>query len=160
YVEGAAKKDAAVGTPLHWAAAAGNPALVKLLLDHGANANARVPVQTMNTPMGPVKLGGETALQLAAGGASTECVELLLAHGARIAAVDARDANPLLSAVRQGRARSVELLIAAGAPVNPSRTSAIPLHVAAYYGHTEVARILLDHHADVRARDKNGSTAL
>src|SRR5205807_1549839 len=36
----------------------------------------------------------------------------------------------------------------------------IPLHDAAWFGHTDVVKLLLDHKADIDARDKDGQTPL
>ncbi|KAH9012827.1 ankyrin repeat-containing domain protein [Lactarius deliciosus] len=35
-----------------------------------------------------------------------------------------------------------------------------PLHYAAYYGHLEVVRLLLEHNAEVNSQDDNGYTPL
>jgi len=58
-------------TPLHSAASARNPEIVKKLLEHGAHPNAR-------------QNGGWTALQSAAMHGDQDIVKLLIKHGARI----------------------------------------------------------------------------
>jgi ankyrin repeat protein len=36
----------------------------------------------------------------------------------------------------------------------------MPLHIACGYGHAEVSLVLLDHGAEIDAKDKNGGTPL
>lgn len=54
------------------------------------------------------------------------------------------------------------MLIGKGALVNSreSRNGATPLMVAAFEGHEDVVRILLEAGADVNAKDAEGNTAL
>lgn len=70
------------GTGLIWAAAKGDPATVRWLLDHGADVNRRA------TFGGPGHGQGVTALHLAAGGGHLDTVRLLLERGADTGAED------------------------------------------------------------------------
>ena len=67
-------------TPLHWATFHGNPEIVKLLLEHGADATAKsddgVPVMH------------------SAGGKDGEVIRLLLEYGADIGAVNGEGRAP------------------------------------------------------------------
>jgi ankyrin repeat protein len=53
----------------------------------------------------------------------------------------------------------VEMLLAAGEPVNPERESLTPLHSAVAVNFTSAVRLLLRHGADAGARDPFGATA-
>ena len=69
FTEGSDSKDRDGRTPLMFAAAGGLSDTVKLLLDNGADVNARTEV-------------GGTALIYAAAMGQLECVKLLIEHGA------------------------------------------------------------------------------
>jgi ankyrin repeat protein len=84
-------------TPLHYATLANNRGVVKALLDHGANANAKDNEV------------GDTPLILAAGKGYKEVVELLLAHGADVNAAD-NIGTPLAWAMRTDHADVADLL--------------------------------------------------
>jgi ankyrin len=158
-------------TTLMTAARSGNAALVKLLLVRGAQVNARERTQ------------GQTALMWAAAERHPQVVRVLVEGGADVHArteVRPRRVNsevggfdgktafdiekggytPLLFAVQQGVAESVEILLAAGASANelsPEGMSA--LVVAAHSGHAAVGAILLARGADPNTSG-GGYTAL
>ena len=76
---------------------------------------------------------------------------LLLASGQSLAV----DTNQLRGAVQNGLTDMVRQLIALGADVNASSDDGMtPLHWAAYYGHADVALVLIHSGANVNARDK------
>ena len=69
--------------------------------------------------------------------------------------------TPLLFAAREGRVDAAKVLLAAGADVSivdPDRHT--PLILALINGHFDVADLLIDHGADVNMHDKVGQTAL
>jgi ankyrin repeat protein len=70
--------------------------------------------------------------------------------------------EPLLfAAVRGGSTDAVEYLLSHGAQLDArGRSEQTPLQVAAYIGHSGVAKVLLDHGAIVDARGRWGETAL
>jgi ankyrin repeat protein len=87
-------------TPLHGALAkAGRPYyryVVRLLLEHGADPNARtVPGKETGAFMRDVRTKGETPLHRAAAYTDEATIELLLAHGADRQARDAHGDSPL-----------------------------------------------------------------
>lgn len=104
-------------TPLMWASAKGQEPAARVLLDSGANANARNEV-------------GITALWEAA---------------------------------RTGRLAIVKELVARHADVNarviPRVGGDTPLMCAADFGHADVAKFLVQHGADPRAKNAKGQTA-
>ena len=87
---------------LRTAAREGNTGTVELLLDRGANIEAK-------------DRWGQTPLLLAAWRGNTETVELLLDRGANIEAKDIRGLTPLLLAAKEGNTETVELLLDRGA---------------------------------------------
>lgn len=124
-------------TALIAAAERGHLAVVRLLLKHGADVNAR-------------NNSHDTGLRLAARGGHTEIVRLLLESGA-----DVNARNPLISAAFNGHVEIARLLISHKAQLNPVTSSGqTPLHWAATLGHVELVRLLIRHNADVNARTK------
>jgi len=129
--------DAEGMVPLHFAAAAGRRAAASLLLDAGAQVDARAaPSQT-------------TPLILAAGGGHVHCVELFLTRNADITAGDAVRQTALIAAARGGHGRVVRALLAARA--DPAAVDAVnlrtALHWASCYGHGPVVEALLQANA-------------
>ena len=107
-------------TALHWAARAGALQCLALLLENGAEANARNKAR-------------RTALHLAAEGAMShhgagpdnprqeEAIRLLAKYGADLNAQDGKGRTPLHRATYEGRVAAAEALLAAGA--DPSITN-------------------------------------
>ncbi len=89
-------------TPLHAAAAGAKFEMVKLLLDHGADANAR-------------QHGGWTALHSAAQTGNRAMGETLLAHGADVKARADNNQSPLDLALVHGYGEMATLLEGLGA---------------------------------------------
>jgi uncharacterized protein len=138
------------GTPvLMMAARTGNVDVVKSLLAHGADANAKESTR------------GQTALMWAVAEKHPDVERLLIDHGADIHAHSSSGFTPLLFAAQQGDVDSARMLLAAGANVNdaaPEDGSA--LIVATHSGHEALALFLLEKGADPNATDAYGITAL
>ncbi|HJT88058.1 MAG TPA: ankyrin repeat domain-containing protein [Bryobacteraceae bacterium] len=121
---------------------------VERLLKQGMNANLR---DAEGTPV----------LMNAVLFANANCVRLLLEHGANPNTADAAGATPLMWAIPD--LAKVKLLVAAGADVNARSTNLrrTPLLIAAGYPESmPVLQFLLDHGADVHAKDRAGVHAL
>ncbi|KAJ6514666.1 hypothetical protein DFH09DRAFT_1431650 [Mycena vulgaris] len=156
-----------IGNPLQVTSLYGGTEIVRLLLENGADVNAKggvhggaLRVASRLGPIGTVHLlleygadvnameGG--ALQAAAECGQTEIVRLLLDHGA--------ETNPrgsygraLQFASWHGHPEIVCLLLQSGADVNAMDGTA--LEAASQHGRTEIVRLLLESDADVNAND-------
>jgi len=140
----------------------------QLLLDHGANVNAKE------------NWGGQTALMWAAAQRQPEMVRLLIEHGADVNArgknhdwprwvtseprnkpLDYGGYTPLLYAAREGCKACAEALLDGGADINLTDLWAeTPLIMATLNMHYDTAALLIERGADVRRFDWWGRTAL
>lgn len=142
----------AEGTPLHRAAAGGDPSVVALLLEAGADPHARD--------------GGEaTPLHRAAASGSSGNVALLLAAGAALEARDSRQETPLLRALDRWLYDSltVATLLDAGADVKARTDNGeTPLSRAAsaWVRDPGIVRRLLERGADPNAPGMGGQRPL
>ncbi|KAH9844884.1 Ankyrin repeat and protein kinase domain-containing protein [Teratosphaeria destructans] len=85
-------------TPLHTAAGKGSAKIVQVLLQHGADCNAR-------------GVEGKTPLAHAVIGDHESAADILLSHGAQVLAVDDQQRSALHLAVTHGRERILRILI-------------------------------------------------
>lgn len=97
-------KDSLGYTPLHWASLDGNVAVAKLLIDRGANVNAR-------------SASAYTPLHNAARGGHREIIKLLLSKGASIDARSRSGSTPLKVAISLGNREAADLLASCGAKI-------------------------------------------
>ena len=108
-------------TALMWAAAQKQPAMVALLLEHGADPDAQSTPNnwerqvTAEPRMKVLPPGGLTPLLYAAREGCSECVRLLIEGGADINKADPDAVTPLLMATLNANWDSAKLLIEAGA---------------------------------------------
>jgi ankyrin repeat protein len=175
-------------TPLMHAAAFGSLDTLRLLLDAGANVNAKSyagATALMWAASQPDKVrllvergadvnlaseAGRTALQLAAmSGGSSDTVRLLLSKGANAKAVDKLGQTVLQAAVQGTDFGSITQIVEAGVDVNAADMAAgfSPLILASALGNTNAARLLLGKGARVNTVSsppgvtvKNGTIAL
>ena len=117
-------------TALHMAAFAGNVANTQLLIDKGADVNARAKSRFLNTPLQTALLTGQY-----------ETAKLLLEHGADSLVRQSKGFTPMHEAALLGRADLIELLLAHGAEINSMADN----------GHTPMAEALRGHHEDTAA---------
>ena len=156
------EKGAPVGESLHLAAAQGKEDIVRLLLDHGANIDARwcqgtaleVAVTSHQLSEKVVKLlldrGAHVgkALHQSAHLSRTKIARLLLRHGVDVD-TQTSEGTVLEVAARQGKRKLVPLLLRKGARVGNA------LQIARDHGKQRVVQLLLEHGAEV---DVNGPT--
>jgi ankyrin repeat protein len=110
---------------------------------------------------------GFQALHLAAFFGHADTADLLLERGADAASLSRHEfvkVTPLHSAVAAEGAedlRTVEVLLARGAPVNaPAEGGGTPLHSAAFNGNVPIVKSLLAHGANPHAAKDDGKTPL
>ncbi|TPP66477.1 Poly (ADP-ribose) polymerase [Fasciola gigantica] len=126
----------------------GDVALVKKLLNSGISVNITDTSGRKSTP-----------LHFAAGYGRREVVELLLEHGADVAARDDGGLVPLHNACSFGHLEVVHIMLAAGSDPNARDCwNYTPLHEAAIKGKVEVCILLLQAKADPQARNLDGKT--
>lgn len=108
-------------TPLHWAARAGAMGCSTMLLEQGAEVDARNKAQRV-----PLHLAAEAVHD-----AQTDVVRLLAKYGADLNAQDKKGRTPLHRATYEGRAKAAEALLAAGAdPKLPNKSGKTALEIA------------------------------
>lgn len=120
-------------TPLMWAAAFGEKAVVDFLLEKGADPKT-------------IARERESALTLASSGGYVDIVESLLRHGVDINTYDWNGGTPLLYAVRGNHIKCVEALLAKGADMTIESDSGYsPMALAVALGHKKIQKVLEDH---------------
>eukprot|EP00854_Cymbomonas_tetramitiformis_P014662 gene14662-17323_t len=142
-------------TALLLAASGGHLAVVTELLARGAE----VDLDDRHAPEG-CHVDGRTPLIAAAFVGSLSVVQALLAQGANLEACDTTGATALRMAAGSGRLTVVAELLRQGGSMVPSDDGATPLHAASCNGHFSVAKLLLDHQAEINAQKCDRSTAL
>src|SRR5258706_1390537 len=139
-------RDRAGTTPLHHAAGFGNLATMRVLLAHGADANAGN--KRKSTPL-------FWSLQ------DEAKVRLLLEHGASVSARAVDGRTPVYQAASMKNAVPVlRLLLDQGGDPNARTLIGMTPLMAASLGNLEAMRLLIGRKADVNARNAAGSTAL
>src|ERR1700722_14527856 len=156
-------------TALSQACTNGNPAMVEELLKAGADANS-------------FQAEGQSALMTAAKAGNVGAVKALLEHGAEVNAKESwRGQTALMWASAENHPAVVQVLVEHGADVNAvssvfdfsgmkPKPGDVPMHFprggftallfATRGGFTDSAKILLDHGADIKAADPDGTSAL
>jgi uncharacterized protein len=150
--------------------------LMKVLLAHGANPNARLKTPTTqraHTPGEPTLNEGSTPLMRAAKNGDSAAIRLLLANGAEIDARQKNGTTALMFAAGLGYGtgtfandyatpvellESVKVLVAAGADVNAiSEAGQTPLHFGAQAS-DDIVKFLAASGANLDVKDKQGRT--
>jgi uncharacterized protein len=136
---------------LHLAVGVGHKDVVKLLLDHSAEVDAK-------------NNEGVTPLYLAAVEGHKDVVKLLLDHGAEVDAKNNEGVTPLYLAAVEGHKDVVKLLLDHGAEVDAKNTegkSALSrASSGGEEGHLDVVKLLFERGACVNAQNNYGETAL
>src|SRR2546427_1296627 len=159
-------------------------AIIEQLLAAGANPNPQLklapPFRNIGNDRGLDGLLtiGTTPLLRAAKALDAPAIKILLEKGANLSLSNTRGVTPVMAAAGVGstdadtrgfyisddvQRRSIEsltLLLAAGADVNAKEGTRglTPLHEAARWGWNDVVRFLVDHGADLDAKDSRGMT--
>src|SRR5579885_1046487 len=141
------RRDRRGATLLMHAAAFGSPEAMKLLLDAGADVNAKSQLE---------------ATALIWGAADPAKVRLLVDRGADVNARSKLGRTPLMSAAAiAGASETVRLLLAKGADPQAKDTHGnSALLTAADAGDPETVRLLLEKGLDANSADEGGNTAL
>ena len=92
-------------TPVMWAATAGSPEVMAVLLTFNGNVNAKANDLS-------------TALHIAALGGHSEIVQMLLEKDALVHALDEDGVTPLMDAAKGGHVEIISLLVKAGGDIN------------------------------------------
>ncbi|KAJ6591131.1 ankyrin repeat-containing domain protein [Mycena vulgaris] len=159
------------GTALQVAAASGREAVVRLLIESGADVNAEGnvgPALQAASAMGHysaakllIEHGADvnptmpwyscqSPLYAASLNGQERVVQLLLESGADINATGGKFGGALQAASSQGNESMVRLLIEKGANVN-GKVRTTPLYTAVKYGHVAIVRLLIEKGAKVNA---------
>jgi ankyrin repeat protein len=170
------------GSPLHAASYRGHVDSVRLLLDHGANVNARSE-EKMRSPLLSAYYGSHLEvmrlllergadanathssttriLHYAAVRGKIDVLRLLLQHNADVnAKAKPKGVTPLYNASVRGQVNAVQFLLDHGADVDVRTVDFYtPLCAASDRGHLETVRVLLRHGANVQMRDVRYRTA-
>lgn len=152
------KRGGASYPPLHLAAWSGRTEIGEVLLQNGADVNAK-------RPYGALLTHSYTALHVAAHKGHKEFVDLLLKYGADVNARNTEveayrgdnwSMTPMHSAVLGGNIRLVMALIEKHAKVDePNYHDLRPLYYAAWNGNAEIVSLLLKHGADINAKGRD-----
>jgi ankyrin repeat protein len=172
--------DAGGSTPLHHAAGFADVQTMTVLLDKGADVNARnrrgsTPLHWAIHDEAKVRLllgrganvnarnvEGHTPVFLAASlGNGTSILQLLLDRGGDATIAAANGQTPLMRAAARGDVTSLRLLLATKMDVNTKNGAGeTALMFAATSGSADAVRFLLENGADARVRSKRNETAL
>lgn len=163
-------------TALMWAAAQRHPAVVRLLLEHGADPNARSRIRrevisrrlqadlrygersrSLGSDAEETDVGGFTPLLFAARVGDLESAGLLLAAGADVNDTGPDGASALVVATHSGHGALARFLLDRGASPNAAIVGYTALHAAVLQGDLEVVEALLDHGASPNAQITQGT---
>ena len=135
-------------TPLHAAALANARQTAEVLLQNGADINAKDDE-------------GATSLHFAALANARQTAEVLLQNGADINAKDDEGATSLHFAALANARQTAEVLLQNGADINAKAEGGVtPLDYAALANAWQTAEVLLQNGAEVNAKNDNGVTSL
>lgn len=133
---------------LHSAAAGGHEAVVKLLVDRGANIHH-------------VTTQGWNVIHFAAWAGVLPILQFIVQRGVFVQAMTEQSWTALHCAAFRGRAPTIEMLANLGVPVDAfTKQRKTALHLAASEGHEDAVRTLVARGANLETRNSRGQTAL
>ena len=153
-------------TALMWAVAQEHPAVVRVLLEHGADIHARTMIwdQLENTagntnPVGNFRMshGGSTPLLFAARNGDVETAKVLVDAGAHVNATAPSGRSALVTAAHSGHGALGVYLLEEGADPNVSDAGYTALHGAVLRSQVDLVKALLKHGADPNAILEQGT---
>jgi ankyrin repeat protein len=150
--------DPRIGTPVLWAVYAGDPAILQMLLKHGADPNGPLNADGRKSLAGYFQ--GTTPLMLAAAGESAETLELLLQAGAAVDAADRTGRTAVDIAMKNGRLDFAQRLQRHGAKQASAAGYSAALLPAAEQGDLDRVGDCLAHGADPNVRGERSVTPL
>ncbi|KAL8908188.1 MAG: hypothetical protein Q9171_005541 [Xanthocarpia ochracea] len=135
-------------TALHEAVFHGHIDMVKLLVARGAHIESET--RHSMTPLH----------RAASRGGNISLVMFLLWKGARIEARDEDRKTPLYHAVTTGNLDIVRYFLENGARTSTRPRDSLPIHAATEGEYSDILELLLEHGADIAAKNDKGDTAL
>ena len=155
-LETKAKHEGHFVTPLIIAAHYGEVNSVKILLEYGADIEARGTLKT-----GYEVIEGCTPLWAAADAGRLGVVRLLIERNADVDGKTSTDSTPLRVAAHEGHLAVVRCLVESGADVNArTQYKGTPIMAACDYGHLNIITYLINKGAFVDLQSTGGDTAL
>jgi ankyrin repeat protein len=89
----------------------------------------------------------------------TECLSLLINHGAQLDEANNEGITPAYTACCNGHTECLSLLINHGAQLNKaSNTGHTPAYMACQNGHVKILHLLIQHGADLSLADRHGTS--
>lgn len=145
------------GTPLHFAVKKGKPEMIKLLIEKGADVNAKD--EQGDTPLFAAVCSYSEKIK------PLELMKILLDNGADIHARNNKGMTPLIYSVRFISSRDegdeIRFLISRGAEVNVKDNDGMtPLHYAVLNNNEKVVQLFISKGADISAKTKKGNTPM
>ena len=136
-------------TALHWAVQEGPPDVVQVLIDAGADMEAK-------------DNRGRSALLRASIAGKIAAVKMLVEAGAGVRFTDTKGATCFTLAANFGHTETVRYLVGLkDVDVNHSQNNGrTALHHVIHEGHRDVMQVLIDAGADIEAKDKKGFSPL
>ncbi|KAJ5586737.1 uncharacterized protein N7459_002502 [Penicillium hispanicum] len=137
-------------TPLYIAAMRRHMAVVKLLLEEGAQVDSKSHVPRLRVPRPRVwEHICDTPLASATRCGYLDVMQILLEHGANPNQMDRHEVTPFTLAMREGSPESIRLLLSHGADFGNTLCLGRAPITWASYGRLEIFKLLLEHGADV-----------